>query len=193
MAKKSKIVEIKAQSEPVRGVGPDADPSDPVLIMYPRGASEEIIGSLAGGDEDEAVIKTAGCIVPGDITVRYAAPVAGWIETTVVNKSDASAERDPNVATPYVYECRLNEDDILGPINSGDFCCIEISGDVDLSGKTISTTGEDSIDVKLSNSEISADIYINPQHGIFLAIESTASLGASISVNIKVTTVTENS
>ena len=77
MAKKSKIVEIKAQTEPQRGVGPDADPSDPVLILYPRGASEEIIGSLAGGEEDEAIIKTAGCIVPGDITIRYSEPASG--------------------------------------------------------------------------------------------------------------------
>ena len=88
MAKK-KIVEIKAQSEPVRGVGPDADPSDPVIILYPSGASEELIASLAGGDEDEAVIKTAGCIVPGDITIRYAAPASGYTlpEVTFVNSA----------------------------------------------------------------------------------------------------------
>ena len=78
MAKKAKTIEIKSvPTEPQRGAGEGADPSDPVTILYPRGTGEQLIGSLAGGDEDEAVIKTGGCIVPGDITVRYESSGSG--------------------------------------------------------------------------------------------------------------------
>lgn len=78
MAKKTKTIEIKSvPTEPQRGAGQDASYDDPVGIYYPIGGISRLIGSLAGGDEDEAVIKTGGCIVEHDINVRYRAPASG--------------------------------------------------------------------------------------------------------------------
>jgi hypothetical protein len=64
MAKKK---EIKLESQQTRGVGPGADPSDPVAIIY----KDELIASLNDTD-DEGVLKTGGTVCEDDIFVRYA-------------------------------------------------------------------------------------------------------------------------
>ena len=144
MAKKAKTIEIKSvPTEPQRGAGEGADPNDPVTILYPRGASEELIGSLAGGDEDEAVIKTGGCIVPGDITIRYSAPAAGWTETVCINKNNIVTTLNPEVQNEYVATLPLS--DLLNAITDRDFCLIEISGDVDIINKTLSVLIEENV------------------------------------------------
>ena len=88
MAKKAKTIEIKnVPAEPQRGAGQDASLDDPVGIYYPFGGIARLIGSLAGGEEDEAVIKTGGCIVEHDINIRYSAPPAETLKMTAINGS----------------------------------------------------------------------------------------------------------
>lgn len=92
MAKKTKVVELNSvPTEPQRGAGQNASSDDPVTIYYPSGGIARLIGSLAGGDEDEAVIKTGGTIVEHDINVRYAAPEptssVKTVNVTIVNNT----------------------------------------------------------------------------------------------------------
>lgn len=98
MAKKTKVVEIKSvPTEPQRGSGEGADPNDPVGIYYPVGGIARLIGSLAGGEEDEAVIKTGGTIVEHDINVRYHAESGPSQVTYPVYKRITESPADPTL------------------------------------------------------------------------------------------------
>lgn len=77
MAKKKEI-SIKATS--TRGAGPDADPSDPVTIVY----NADLIGSL-NKSETEGTLKTGGTICEHDINIRYA-PTATPV---IINVNDS--------------------------------------------------------------------------------------------------------
>lgn len=93
MAKKTKTIEIKAvPAEPQRGAGQDASLDDPVGIYYPFGGIARLIGSLAGGDEDQAVIKTGGTIVEHDINVRYHAEGPSIVNVPIYSYMQGAAE-----------------------------------------------------------------------------------------------------
>lgn len=195
MAKKTKVVEIKSvPTEPQRGAGEGADPNDPVGIYYPFGGISRLIGSLAGGDEDEAVIKTGGCIVQHDINVRYRAPEAGWTETVNIEENNVQLTYN---SERQVYVGILPTSAVINPVSGNQFIKYEVSGDISLSGKNISyDPGSGDITLveedNLTQGDLeSFEVVVNESQGVAIIGDYQNAPANAPSINIKISTISE--
>ena len=191
MAKKTKVVEIKSvPTEPQRGAGEGADPNDPVGIYYPVGGIARLIGSLAGGEEDEAVIKTGGTIVEHDINVRYRAPAAGWTEVVNIEENNVQLSYD---AGNQRYMAILPASAIVNPVSGNQFINYEVSGDISLSGKNISYDDGEGItlvDAINPDPDLSAfEVIYTESVGVGIIAVYQEDPASAPSVNIKVSTI----